>query len=166
MKRGLPLDPRTSVLRIAAGVDLLRTPEEMVHLVGAPIQPWGPLRALAWLMRVPRRGEVELDAIGTWVMDRIHECRLDELAVALAQHLKLSPREAQTALADFVSMLLRRQLVVLLPEADAAAYDAAQATAKAQREAEARDTEEAAAQSPFDDSHSDPSDLKPQMTAS
>lgn len=118
MKRGTPLDPSTSALRLADGVDLHRTPEGLVRLVGAPIQPWGPLRILAWLMRVPKRGEVELDTIGTWVIDRIDEYRLDELAVALAAHLKLSRREAETALADFTRMLLRRQLVAVVDAVD------------------------------------------------
>lgn len=118
MKRGTPLDPSTSALRLADGVDLQRTPEGLIRLIGAPIRPWGPLRILAWLMRVPKRGEVELDAIGTWVIDRIDEHRLDELAVALAAHLKLSRREAETALADFTKMLLRRQLVAVVDAAD------------------------------------------------
>jgi len=111
MKRGQTLDPRASVLRLATGVESSLTDTGLLRLRAAPIKPWGPLRALAWLLRVPRRAEVELDAIGTWVIAQMDGRSLNQLAADLGQHLKLSRREAETALADFTSMLVKRHLV-------------------------------------------------------
>jgi len=111
MKRGQTLDPRASVLRLATGVESSLTDTGLLRLRAAPIKPWGPLRALAWLLRVPKRAEVELDAIGTWVIAQMDGRSLNQLAADLGQHLKLSRREAETALADFTSMLVKRHLV-------------------------------------------------------
>ncbi len=126
MKRGQPLDPRASVLRLATGVESSLTDTGVLRLRAAPVKPWGPLRALAWLMRVPKRAEVELDAIGTWVIAQLDDRSLAQLAIDLGQHLKLSRREAETALADFTNMLVKRHLVEVVALTSLNAGDSAQ----------------------------------------
>jgi hypothetical protein len=124
MNRGRPLlDPRTSTMRLAMGVEAEHTSEGVIRLRGPVQTGFRPFRALTWLMRVPNRIEVELDKIGTWVVERLDGRRLDQLADDLAAHLKLTRREAETALADFTRMLAKRRLVVLTVS-DAAAHPA------------------------------------------
>lgn len=115
MSRGTALDPRSTFMQLADGVETHRTETGLIRLRGPVIKPKGPMKAFAWLIRAPKRLEVELDSIGTWVIDHLNNQRLDDLATDLAKHLKLSRREAETALADFANLLLRRHLVALTP---------------------------------------------------
>ena len=81
---------------------------------GLPVLP--PLAiagALAWLLRLPRRVEVELDDIGTYVIGRMDGRTMQALADDLAGYLKLTRREAEAALTLFIQSLLRRRLIVL-----------------------------------------------------
>lgn len=115
--RGRGPDPRATIPRLPAGVECERV-GAVVRLKGLPPRRSAPIRALAWLMRQPARPHVELDEVGTWVLERWDgRTTLHELADALAAHLRLTRREAETALADFVGMLMRRNLVELVPAA-------------------------------------------------
>lgn len=74
----------------------------------------GPLgRRMARVFKWSTRIEVELDDVGAWVYERIDGRSLHELADQLADHLKLTHREAEAALTVFLQMLLKRKLITL-----------------------------------------------------
>ncbi|MBA3686563.1 MAG: PqqD family protein [Planctomycetes bacterium] len=103
----------SAVPRLAERVEVLRTETGALRLRGPMLERPAPLRMVAWLLRAPGRTEVELDDIGAWVVDRIDGRPLEQLSRELAAHLRLSRREAEVALADFLVALRRRNLVVL-----------------------------------------------------
>ena len=63
---------------------------------------------------------VELDDLGAFVVQRLDGRPLDELAAAVAEHLRLTRREAETCTADFLRQLIDRRLVVVERPADSA----------------------------------------------
>ena len=105
--------PSALVPRLCSEVETIRTPEGKLHLRGPLLLRPMPLRWLAWLLAQPKRIEVELDDIGAWVVERCDGRSLDQLASDLAVNLKLTRREAETALADFVRLLQTRRLLRL-----------------------------------------------------
>ena len=105
--------PSAMVPRLLAEVETIRTPAGRMHLRGPLLQRPMLLRWLAWLLAQPKRIEVELDDIGSWVVERCDGRSLDQLATELALYLKLTRREAETALADFVRLLQARRLLRL-----------------------------------------------------
>jgi hypothetical protein len=107
--------PATLVPRLATDVEATRSDTGALRLLGPLLRRPLLLRWLAWLLARPKRIQVELDDIGAWVIERCDGRTLEGLAGELAAHLKLSRREAETALGDFVTMLLRRRLLRLEP---------------------------------------------------
>jgi hypothetical protein len=103
----MTLDPARSVLRLAAGVAATRTAAGVLQL--AP-----PAGRTGWRrLFASRPRPVELDAVGTWVVERLEGRSLAALAEELATYLRLTRREAETALADFTRLLLARRLAVV-----------------------------------------------------
>lgn len=113
MSRAQAPDPGLAVPRLAPGVEQARTAEGALRLRGPELRRRHVHRFLAWLIRAPRRIEVELDDLGAFVVERCDGRPLRRLADDLAAHLKLTRREAEVALADFMRLLLQRRLVVL-----------------------------------------------------
>lgn len=105
--------PRSLIPRLDGAVESLRTSEGLIRLRGPILRRPLLLRWLAWLLGQPKRVEVELDDIGTWVVERCDGRSLDQLAEELAAHLRLTRREAETALADFTRLLMTRRLLSL-----------------------------------------------------
>lgn len=108
-----PDDVARSIPRLAVAVQVFQ--EAGATRLRGPLLRRNPLsRAIAWLLRLPRRVDVELDDIGAWVVARIDgRITLQALARDLAAHLRLTSREAETALTAFVQALLQRRLLVL-----------------------------------------------------
>ena len=97
------------VPRLAEGVLMQRADGGLIRLLG-------PARRRGWLLRLfrlPQRAHVELDDIGTFVVERFGTASVGELARALAGHLRLEAREAEVALGDFLALLSRRGLVAI-----------------------------------------------------
>ncbi len=117
MPSGPAHDPGSTIPRLAPGVESVVAAPGVVRLRAAPYRRGALMRLLARFMRLADRTEIELDDIGSWVVERFDGRSLGELAWALANHLKLSRREAETALGDFLRMLLVRNLAVLEPVA-------------------------------------------------
>jgi len=107
------LDPAATIPRLADQVEPVRTGSGALRLRGPLLRRSAAGRAFAWLLRLPARFEVELDDIGTFVIERCDGRNLDRLAGELASHLRLTRREAETALADFFAALVHRRLAVL-----------------------------------------------------
>ncbi len=105
--------PAVSIPRIVAEVESFRDDHGLLHLRGPLLQRPLLFRWMAWLFARPKRIEVALDEIGSWVVERCDGRTLDRLASDLAAHLKLTRREAETALGDFITMLLMRRLLRL-----------------------------------------------------
>ena len=105
--------PRSLIPRLGEAVETFRTGESLIRLRGPLLRRPLLLRWIAWLLGQPKLVEVELDDIGTWVIERCDGRTLDQLAGELASHLRLSRREAETALADFTRLLLTRRLLTL-----------------------------------------------------
>ena len=109
-------DPHSLSPQLTDTVQCQRTDTGMLRLRGPEFNRRHVHRFIAWLMRAPQRIEVELDDIGTFVVERMDGRRsLRQLADELAAHLKLSRREAEAALAQFVTTLVKRDLVHLTP---------------------------------------------------
>jgi hypothetical protein len=106
-------DPAAIVPRLVAEVEAIRDGAGTLRLRGPLLRRPLLLRWFAWLFARPKRIEVELDDIGSWVVERCDGRSLQRLAGDLAAHLKLTRREAETALADFVKLLLMRRLLRL-----------------------------------------------------
>ncbi|MDA3962082.1 MAG: PqqD family protein [Planctomycetota bacterium] len=70
-------------------------------------------RRMAGWMNLADRSVVELDDIGAFVVDRLDGRTMHTLADNIAQHLKLTHREAEAALTVFLQNLLRRKLITL-----------------------------------------------------
>jgi hypothetical protein len=112
----LPSDPHVLLPLLAEDVERVRTGAGTLHLRGPEFRRRHVHRFLAWLMHAPQRVEVELDDIGAFVVERLDGRRsLRQLADELAAHLKLSRRESEAALAQFMSALMRRGLARLAP---------------------------------------------------
>jgi hypothetical protein len=107
------LDPAATIPRLADAVEPVRTDTGALRLRGPLLRRSAFSRGMAWMMRLPGRFEVELDDIGTFVIERCDGRTLDRLASDVAAHLRLSRREAETALADFFAALIKRRLAVL-----------------------------------------------------
>lgn len=107
------LDPAATIPRLANQVEPVRTDSGALRLRGPLLRRSAFARGMAWLLRLPARFEVELDDIGTFVVERCDGRTLDFIADEVAAHLRLSRREAETALADFCAMLVHRRLLVL-----------------------------------------------------
>jgi hypothetical protein len=116
MKAAPASDPEALAPQLAETVERHRTDAGVLRLRGPEFRRRHLHRLVAWMVRAPPRVEVELDDIGTFVVERMDGQRsLRELADELAAHLKLSRREAEAALAQFVSALMRRGLARLAP---------------------------------------------------
>jgi hypothetical protein len=111
----LPADPGRQVPRLGPAVERLPAPDGGLRLRGPLLARRGPHRWLAWLFAAPPRIEVELDDIGAFVVARMDGRSLGQLADDLAAQLKLTRREAEVALAQFIAGLARRRLVTLAP---------------------------------------------------
>ncbi len=106
-------DPALIVPRLAAQVESSRDESGVLRL-RVPLRRSGRLtRAWCWLLQLPAAVEVELDEIGTFVVERLDGRSLGTLADDLAGHLQLTQREAEVALADFLRLLSARRLVAL-----------------------------------------------------
>ena len=104
----------SSVPVLIEGVEL----EEMsdggiCRLRSAAIERKQPFRWLAKVFRLPNHISVELDDIGSWVVKRLGQCTLREVASDLATEWNLTKREAEASVTVFIRALLRRRLVRL-----------------------------------------------------
>lgn len=114
-------DPAQLVPRLAAAVEMQRVAAGALRL-RLPLRRTGALaRGWRWLLRLPEALEVELDDIGSFVVERLDGRSMGVLADDLALHLQLSRREAEVALADFMRLLATRRLVALGPPPSALA---------------------------------------------
>lgn len=109
-----------AVPRLADGVDTEEI-EGVIRLRGPQLRRGAIARTIARVLHLPSRVEVELDEIGTWMIERMDGRRLEELADELAAHLNLSVREAEAALTLFLQQLLQRKLVAIEFPEDVAA---------------------------------------------
>lgn len=108
--------------RLADGVQVETLANGAFKLTGPPLRRTRPAKVMAFLMRLPKQMQVELDDIGTFVLGRIQADRtMEQIAQDLAAHLKLETREAETALLSFIQSLMRRQLLVLAGTMETAA---------------------------------------------
>lgn len=114
-----PADPGLQIPRLAPAVESLPVPGGGLRLRGPLLVRRGPHRWLSWLFAAPARIEVELDDIGAFVVARMDGRPLRQLADELAAHLKLTTREAEVALAQFIQGLVVRRLAALAPAAEA-----------------------------------------------
>jgi hypothetical protein len=107
----LTSDPALLVPRLAARVEQRRMDHGVLRLRVPLRRPGRLTRAWCWLLRLPGAVEVELDEVGTFVVERLDGRSLGALAADLAGHLQLTRREAEVALADFMRLLTARRLV-------------------------------------------------------
>lgn len=99
--------------RLDESVSIVDNQIGTVNLVGPGLRR-GPLsRFTAWFLRLPTRVEVELDDVGTFVVKHMDGRSMEELSTLLADHYRLTSREAQAALTVFIKSLLQRRLVTL-----------------------------------------------------
>lgn len=98
------LADRVEVITNSAGTFNLRGPALRRH----PINRW-----FAWLLRLPKQLEVELDEVGTFVVKNLGDSSMEQLAARLSSEYKLTKREAQAALTVFIKSLLQRRLVTM-----------------------------------------------------
>lgn len=99
--------------RLADQVECIPNDIGTVNLRGPELRRSAPGRFMAWLLRLPKRVEVELDDVGAMVIENMDGADLKELAGKVGSKLKLTRREAEAAVTIFIRSLLRRQLVVL-----------------------------------------------------
>lgn len=111
-------DPGQQIPRLAPAVESLPAPGGGLRLRGPLLARRGPHRWIAWLFAAPARVEVDLDDIGAFVVERMDGRCLRQLADELAAHLKLTRREAEVALAQFIQGLMVRRLAALTPAAE------------------------------------------------
>ena len=101
-----------AVPRLAEGVEISEHGDGL-RLHGPPFKR-GPLRRrFATWMKLAERTVVELDDVGAFVLERCDGRSMRQLADTLAEHLKLTHREAEAALTVFLQNLLRRKLITL-----------------------------------------------------
>jgi hypothetical protein len=101
------------VPRLATGIEIHRPTPNIVRLRSAPFPRRGWHATLARWLGFPERLELELDDLGAWVIERCDGRNVATLAGELAAHVKLSEREAEVALGDFLRQLVGRRLVVI-----------------------------------------------------
>lgn len=101
---------------LAPGVVVMRTASGVCRLRSAPLPRRGLHRLLARVLRLPACIELELDDLGTWVVERLDGRNLERLGGELATHARLTRREAEVALGDFLRQLVARHLVRLQTE--------------------------------------------------
>lgn len=99
------------VPRLAPGVSSEAAPSDPrgIRLRSAPVRR-------GWLARRLGLAEsitVELDDLGAFVVQHLDGRQLDAVAAAVAEHLRLTRREAETCTADFLRQLINRRLVVV-----------------------------------------------------
>lgn len=111
----IPVDPGRQIPRLVPLVESLPVPGGGLRLRGPLLARRGLHRWVAWLFASPPRIEVELDDIGAYVVARMDGRCLRQLADELAAHLKLTRREAEVALAQFINGLVVRRLAELGP---------------------------------------------------
>lgn len=102
------------VPRLAPGVTVIRTDQGACRLRSAPFTRRGLHGLLARWLRLPDHVLLELDDLGAWVVERLDGRDLEALSAELAAHLRLTRREAEVALADFLRQLALRHLVQVL----------------------------------------------------
>ena len=116
MSRGPKLvaeDVADAVPRLSDEVTCTEVSPDIIRLRGRDLRRSGLSRFLAWLFRLPRTVEVELDDLGTWVIRHMDGRTMAQLAQELSAERKLSLREAEFALTAFVQSLMVRRLVRL-----------------------------------------------------
>lgn len=111
----VPPDPGQQIPRLVPAVESLSAPGGGLRLRGPLLERRGLHRWVAWLFAAPPRIEIELDDIGAFVVTRMDGRNLRQLADDLAAHLKLTRREAEVSLAQFLHALVTRRLAALTP---------------------------------------------------
>lgn len=115
MTASVPPDPGQQIPRLVPTVESLPAPGGGLRLRGPLLARRGLHRWVAWLFAAPPRVEIELDDIGAFVVTRMDGRCLRQLADELAAHLKLTRREAEVSLAQFLHALVTRRLAALAP---------------------------------------------------
>lgn len=106
-------DIETLRVRVPDEVERRRTGDGHLRLIGPLLRRNGFARIMGWLLRAPERCQVELDEMGTFVIDQGNGLALATLAERLGERYKLTRREAEVALADFLKALHLRRLVLI-----------------------------------------------------
>ncbi|MCE5327443.1 MAG: PqqD family protein [Planctomycetaceae bacterium] len=104
-----------TVPRLNASLDLERRSRGSV-LVEVPMEkPWYMVPPVTWVLPIPRGRRIELDALGAAVLDLCDGRRNVEKIIELfADSHKLTFREAQLSVTQFLRQLTRRGIVVLV----------------------------------------------------
>ena len=88
--------------------------EGAMRLKGPKLRRGRGSRLMAWLFRLPSRVEVELDAIGAFVVSHMDgKTTMTELRQLLSEKYRLTRREAEMSLTAFVQSLLKRRLITM-----------------------------------------------------
>lgn len=97
----------------AQGVTAQRSSSGVTRLYSEPFKRRHIHKYIARVARLPERMELELDELGSWVIERCDGRSVAELSVELAAYLRLTRREAEVALGDFLRQLIARHLIDL-----------------------------------------------------
>ena len=98
-----------------------------IFCLNGPLFKRGPIRGwYARTFKLPQRLRCELDEVGSFVIQRVGERNMGQLADDLADHLKLTRREAEGALGLFFKDLIKRKLIdIVRPDAASGPGEAA-----------------------------------------
>ncbi|TVR15980.1 MAG: PqqD family protein [Planctomycetota bacterium] len=103
-----------AILRLHPETEIIEDRNQRTVNLRGPMLRRGRISAwIAWLLRLPQRVEVELDDIGTFVIQHLEGHTMESLSDLLADQYKLTRREAQAAMTVFVKSLLQRRLLIL-----------------------------------------------------
>ena len=104
-----------TVARLNAALDMDRRSNGSV-VVEVPMEkPWYMVPPVTWVLPIPRGRRIELDAVGAAVLDLCDGRRNVEKIIELfASNHKLTFREAQLSVTQFLRQLTRRGIVVLV----------------------------------------------------
>ncbi|MCE5277868.1 MAG: PqqD family protein [Planctomycetaceae bacterium] len=104
-----------TVPRLNASLDVERRSSGKV-VVEVPMEkPWYMVPPVTWVLPIPNGRRIELDALGAGVLDLCDGRRSVEKIIELfASGHKLTFREAQLSVTQFLRQLTRRGIVVLV----------------------------------------------------
>ncbi|TVR49271.1 MAG: hypothetical protein EA402_00125 [Planctomycetota bacterium] len=84
-----------AIPRLADGVEVLPNQGGTLNLRGPVLRRAALNRWFAWLLRLPTQVEVELDEIGTYVVQQFGDHTMESIADMLSARYKLTKREVK-----------------------------------------------------------------------